>query len=472
VQVGYTCRALVRQGFMPPRLHFLLLPMVWACVPPEPAQVEGPRLAPSLTPSATIGTVATVTFATPSVATAIVEVTEPGRSPRAFLATTTDGLAHEALLVGLAAGVDFEWRAVATLESGEVLTSEPALLATELQPLWIPALTSTVPDESGTERYVLTTMVGDDPSVAIVDEAGRYVWWWQGDEGTFACQARLAADGRSVLLMVVDSLMQEDIGVIRRVGLNGETLGEARATLAHHDFVELPDGRVAFLAYDARTWNEEQVVGDAIVLLDLETGAEQTVWSTWDHLVPGDTRDYPPHPLGVDWTHANGMDRDQASGDWLVSMHNISTVVRVTAAGDLSWQLGGATSDFTDVGSGTDAPFAEQHGPTFTEAGILLFDNREPQTGSLYSRAVELRLDEAAGSFETAWSYDGDQQLFTAFMGSAEQLDDGRTLVGWGSGGRLDLVAADGHLAWRVDVAIGHPLGFSHHLATLGERAP
>lgn len=458
---------------MPPRLLFLLLPLGPACVlqDPPPVEEDDTVLAATLVPSETIGTVATVAFTTPGPATAVVEVTEPGGATLRFLARTSDGTSHEALLVGLAAGVDHSWRVVATLDTGSELTSEPAVFAAELQPLWMPGSTLSVPDASGAEHFVLTTIVGDEPGVAILDAQGRFVWWWRGEPGTFACQARMAADGQSVLLLVVDSLMQSDIGVIRRVALTGETLGETRATLAHHDFIELPDGRVGFLAYDARSWQGTDVAGDALVLLDLETGAEETIWSSWDSLTPGAPASYPPHPLGVEWTHANGLDFDEASGDWLVSMHNISTIVRVTGDGALRWQLGGDTSDFVDA-AGTEPPFAEQHGPTFTEAGLLLFDNREPQTGDLYSRAVELRLDEDAGTFETTWSYDGDQRLFTAFMGSAEQLDDGSTLVGWGSGGRLDRVGADGEVSWRVDVSIGFPLGFSHHLATLGERAP
>ncbi|MDP2305858.1 MAG: aryl-sulfate sulfotransferase [Pseudomonadota bacterium] len=457
---------------MPLRFLLVLLSLAPACTPVDPVGGDDQPLAATIEPSEAVGTVATVRFSTASAATAVVEVTEPGASPRAFLAETTDGTDHVAVLVGLAAGVDYSWRAVATLDTGEVRASEPAVFATEFQPLWMPTLILTIPDEASTERFVLTTMVGDDPGVAILDERGRIVWWWHGEEGVFACQARLAADGRSVLLMVVDSLMQSDVGVIRRVSLSGEPLGEARATLAHHDFVELPDGRVGFLSYDAREWEGMDVVGDALVVLDLVTGAEETVWSSWDDLTPGNVLEYPSHPLGAEWTHANGLDFDEVSGDWLVSMHNISTIARVTGGGELRWQLGGVGSDFTSLADASEGPFAEQHGPTFTDEGILLFDNREPQTGNLYSRTIELRLDETAGTFETAWAYDGDRRLFTAFMGSAERLDDGSTLVGWGSGGRLERVDADGFVPWRVDVQIGFPLGFSHHLATLGERVP
>ncbi len=449
-------------------VRLLLVALGLGCAADEPApQDVAPTFSATLTPSELVGTVATVRFTTPSAGTGLVEVTEADGAVRRFPTRTADGTTHEAVLVGLAAGLDYAWRAVATLEGGEELASEPATFSTEAQPLWLPAVTVSVPSETpSSDGFVLTTVLSTESSVAILDHHGRYVWWWRGAEDELPCQARMAADGQSVLLMIVDAQMDTDIGAIRRVALTGETLSDLRAPLAHHDFIELADGRIGYIAYDDRDWGGVHVAGDALVLLDPESGVGTPLWSTWDDLVPGDTAGYPQSAVGLEWTHANGLAFDGATGDWLVSLHNVNTIVRLGGDGALRWQLGGDQSDFQHAGGET---FALQHSPEFTPEGVLFFDNREPQSEGLYSRAVEVRLDETAGSYETTWIYDGGRQIFTAFMGSAERMPDGRTLVGWGSGGRLDLVDPGGRVTWRLDFAIGFPLGFSHPLPTLGE---
>lgn len=451
--------------------RLFLLALALGCTqdePEPPGNDASPALTATLTPSTFVGTVATVQFTTPSTATAHVEVIEPDGAVRRFPTESADGTTHEAVLVGLAAGLDYDWRVVAALEDGGgELTTEPEVFSTAAQPLWLPAITVSVPSETpSADGFVLTTILSEESSVAILDHHGRYVWWWRGGEGQLPCQARMAADGRSLLVMIVDADMVTDIGAILRVSLTGETLSEVRAPLAHHDFIELEDGRIGYIAYDDRDWGGLHVAGDALVILDPETGIGTPLWSSWDSLTPGDTSTYPQSAVGLEWTHANGLAYDGATGDWMMSLHNVNTIVRLDGEGALRWQLGGVDSDFVHPDGET---FALQHSPGFTPEGLLFFDNREPQSEGLYSRAVEVRLDEAEGTYETAWIYDGGRQIFTAFMGSAERLPDGRTLVGWGSGGRLDLVDPGGRVTWRLDLAIGYPLGFSHPVPTLGE---
>jgi hypothetical protein len=447
--------------------------LLLACHEPEggtdTAAAEGdPGMDATLTVSEQVGTVAHVTWTTPDAVAAWVEVTEAGVPPRVFPAAD-DGDLHDALLAGLAAGTTFTWRAVAELADGTTLASAPAVFTTAPPPLWLPSFSVTASSSApGAGGFVVSTTIGQDSGVFLLDSAGRYVWWWEAEEGLTACQARMSRDGRSVLFMVVDEDYHDDQAAIVRVSLDGTLVSSVRAELGHHDFLETDQGFYAFLALDAREWNGRQVVGDRIVLVDPETGIDTYGWSTWDSLVPTDADLLEGfYTLGADWGHANGLAQDEENGDWVVSLHNLDAVVRVDAAGRLRWQLGGRDGDFTLTGG---EAFAAQHSPALTDAGILLFDNRGPNDAELYSQAAEYTIDEDAGTYAPTWTFDGDGKLFSIIMGSAERLPNGNTLVGWGSSGRINEVTPDGEVVWQDDAAIGSPLAFAHWTSTLGEE--
>jgi len=139
----------------------------------------------------------------------------------------------------------------------------------------------------------------------------------------------------------------------------------------------------------------------------------------------------------------------------------------VSATGELEWVLGGGELGDFELTSGS--AFARQHSPLLTDEGVLLFDNGHLDPDALYSRAVEYRIDEASGTYEEIWSYAGDEDIYTAFMGGVERLDDGNTLIGWGSGGRVTEIDASGAVVWQVETAVGSSFGFTHAVPTLGE---
>lgn len=455
-----------------------LLAALSACTAPENADGPAPvddtgasehALVATLTVGEPVGTVAYVDFATPSAATGWIEVQEAGGPVRVFPATADEsGTAHTAMVVGLAAATDYTWRAVATLEGGEALDSAPAVFSTDPPPLWLPALTEVVPSaDPWAPGFVLTTFIGQTSGAAMFDHQGRYVWWWEPPEGKMPCQARIGLDGRSVTMMIVDQEMSADISEIVRVELGGSTRASYRATAAHHDFIELPDGRIGFLAFDIRRAHDMDIVGDALVVLDPETGGEELLWSTWDDFEPIDNDDEDAfYRFGVDWTHGNGLAWDPATGEWFVSLHNLDTLVRISGQGNLMWRLGGPEDGFTLLGG---ERFSNQHSPILTEEGVLLFDNKQPDIEELYSRAVEYRIDLEARTLEEIWSFDGDQDLYSAFMGAVERTDRGTTLIGWGSGGRLTEVDAEGTVVWQVETEVGSSFGFTRPVRTLGE---
>jgi hypothetical protein len=85
----------------------------------------------------------------------------------------------------------------------------------------------------------------------------------------------------------------------------------------HHDFQELSDGRILFLggeqlvlANPMQGGKPTRMLGDGLFVVDLTTGRQEQVWSSFNHL---NLRERPSHWLGAasggldSWTHANSL---------------------------------------------------------------------------------------------------------------------------------------------------------------------
>ena len=143
----------------------------------------------------------------------------------------------------------------------------------------------------------------------------------------------------------------------------------------------------------------------------------------WQLVYEGDTRD---------WSHGNAVIVDPTDGGVIVSLRNQDAVVKIDRdSGELVWILGAherwqppwsdklltpAEPAADDRGAGFGWSF-HQHAPMFTpRGGMLLFDNGNqraipPDPGldpeERYSRLVEYRINETAGTVTQTWDEDG-----------------------------------------------------------------
>ena len=126
-----------------------------------------------------------------------------------------------------------------------------------------------------------------------------------------------------------------------------------------------------------------------------------------------------------------------ADGGCLVSLRNLNQVVSLSPDfKTVRWRLGGPDSDFVFPDQ-TDR-FTMQHTVSELPNGnILLFDNRaklpEEEGGEKYSRALELRLDFDAKTAVKAWEFSPEPRMYSNIFSSAYRLDNGNTLVDFGS---------------------------------------
>ncbi len=140
------------------------------------------------------------------------------------------------------------------------------------------------------------------------------------------------------------------------------------------------------------------------------------------------------------WAVCNSV-RETANGDLIVGYRSASTVLildRQTRA--VKWSLGPEV-------------LAQQHDPHELDNGnILIFDNGSFRAGVTlpYSRVIE--VDRA--SKQIVWEYVDNplQSFYSPYMGSAQRLPNGNTLITDASFGRIFEVMPRGDVVWEYVV--------------------
>lgn len=245
-------------------------------------------------------------------------------------------------------------------------------------------------------------------------------------------------------------------GAVLEVDWNGNVLWEVRQADHHHDARLLPNGNVLLLC--ARTVPEDVAQQVSGGLLGTEAGdgvyadylvemttAGQTVWEwrIWEHLDPATHPITLPSDTRAEWTHGNAI-IDLPGGDILLSLRNISTIVRINRrTEEIDWELG-------------PPPLSGAHGVNpLPNGNLLIFDNgpyRVDQsaiapTEAPFSRVIEVdpNSDAIVWKYQepTAWNF------FSSLLSNAQRLANGNTLVTEGLFGRMFEVTPDGDTVWE-----------------------
>ena len=398
--------------------------------------------------SPTMPTVAIATWATGEPGTSYIEF---GPDPDYGFRTaegTESTTQHRWVVPGFPS--DSSWHVRAhSIVNGEELVSADTVFTNGSAPTNIPAFT--ISGERQHPGWIVTTLLGSDPFVVIMNSDGNYTWAYEGTHSQVFTRARISLDGQAVVFNTFAEDRAIDEGKIVRVSFDGATVTEVKTPLAHHDFVELPEGGYAFIAIDVREYDGRNIVGDAIVEVSPDGADTRVAWNSWDWWEPTD--DHLPenfYPQGEDWLHGNALEYDPVERTYLLSLHNRNSIVLVDRdSGEIGWELGGSASDFA-LTSGT--AFEHQHGPSFFGDELFVFDNRAEGCCS-FGRAYA--LDKNAMTYEETWSVAGANDERVQQFGQVTPYDDGATLIDWGSAGYFSELDADDEQRWRADVAFG-----------------
>lgn len=386
---------------------------------------------------------------------------------------------HRFQVAGFPEGSSWHWRAVSRIDGVEVSSADqvhtsgtapadlPRLdLANRVDGAWMPG-------------YRLLTLIAETGGVVVLDDDGAVVWWHQTTSPETVTQARFAPDGSGVWYLVGDSTRTTDIGEIRYQRWDGAETLALRAEWAHHDFVILPDGRLAWIAVDIRDYLGESVVGDVIMEMNADGTGATPIWSTWDHIDLPDlascSRDF--YPQGCDWTHANSLWYDPSDDSYTLSIHNLDLFAKIDAgdhtagSGTTTWLAGsGPASDFSI--SPPEASWEHQHAVKPVGGGeYLLFDNGKGVADS-WSEIWRFRMDEQTRTAEAIWGFDYGGERNSIMLGDIQPLPNGNYLTSWGSEGEVAEISPAKEVVWEAYASLGSFLGFIGFGETLGGPLP
>jgi hypothetical protein len=430
-------------------------------VPSEPGpsgDTGGERLEARVTRSSLVPTVHTLEWTTEDAQASWVEVTDRlGTWSTPAGPATTD---HHHVLLGLKAGRPVRLTPVLEGPQG-IVRGYPIELEVPAAPPQMPAfrvqrlVTADLPERFWSLFYYAG---GVHNHAVIIDQDGDPVWWVTGPDPTIPLTTvKPSLDGRSVLT----AHFRDEAEGIRRTPLAAMSLSEQRFTAthdAHHDIVDLPDGRLAYLAhvFEDRQWGDAGTLPiqlDVVYELDDGATADQAtlafdartldieVGPVCSHTEPG-----VGPGAATQWGHANSLLWDGRDDSLVIHFRNLDTLMKVDRrTGARVWSLGGLSNDFAS--SAPDAWFDHGHTSQWGPHGLTIFSNELHHDESiLYHYAV----DEQARTIDLSWSYPEPRGQQVAALGDVDRTPDGAYLAAWSGLGALELITPSGDVVWRV----------------------
>ena len=358
------------------------------------------------------------------------------------------------VVLGLEAEADYTlvvdaWGGTASLQSSAIAfrtASLPAALqSVRLRGVGAPSAghTLTVPVFLGGQN---------DGYVVAFDAAGEISWYRAIEGEGWAVEARQQRNGNISVYVGRSYGWHPTAGRYLELRPDGEIVRSFSAGASFytdpHDllltFRDTTLEAVHMIAYDIQSYPPEVALDGRTslavhrILRQSPAGQIEFEWNASDHFSPAD---WPASAVPFDLVHPSSLDITR-DGNYLVSLQAIDQIAKIDAGtGAVIWQLGGNSSDFAFIGDPLGG-FHGQHSVRELENGnILLFDNRSGPD-PLASRAVEYRLDHAAGTATLVWEYRPAPPITSRIMGSAQRLANGNTLVGFGVAARVIEVGA------------------------------
>ena len=358
-------------------------------------------------------------------------------------------------VLGLLPASRYILRAVA-FGAGGTVVGDSVEMTTGSLPSDLPQYAASGPDPSPGYVVFAAGMYG-----LVIDNTGRVVWYRRFPNGpglSFMAQpnGRYVARPTTPDPTDVDSWVELDpLGNITR------TFGCALGLLPRpHDLISERDGSYWLLCDEVRTMDltaaggiaEARVTGTAVQHVSA-TGTLLFHWSPFDHfaITDGDPADRTGST--VNWTHGNALDLD-VDGNLIVSFRNLGEITKIDAVtGTVIWRMGGRRNEFTFLDSPSPA-FSGQHSARISAShALMILDNLGTPRES---RAEDYTVDEAARTARLAHAYSSIPGVVTQIGGSVQSLPGGRTLVSFGTAGRVEEYDAAGQVMWAIEGNAGY----------------
>jgi Arylsulfotransferase (ASST) len=314
---------------------------------------------------------------------------------------------------------------------------------------------------------MLATLNTIDTATAVAyDSIGR-IRWYREFPGLFGTDLKMQHNGHFTVALAI-------IGGAQVVpGEYDEFTPDGNIVKKYYVPVGNPDGHEFYLTgdsvsgYTSHMWGytaaramdlsslsfygghaDEDEYGHTLYRLS-PNGQPEFAYTTWNYY---DVTDWIEptccSPLS-DFDHPNVLEFAPDS-NYLLSFRNFGAVVKVDRfTGQKIWQIGGAHATFT-IQNDPLGFFSGQHNVHFLANGdLLVYDNglrHNPQ----HTRVAEYAIDETHKTATMVWEYEPQPMVNTTFIGSAERLLNGNTVVGFGAAGQVDEIDTMNNLLARA----------------------
>ncbi len=292
----------------------------------------------------------------------------------------------------------------------------------------------------------------------ILDNTGSPVWYWRspGAGTDFKVQQN------SILTMWVKNFGEGFfIGLDSSYAVVDSFFAVDGYLTDEHELQVLEDGHYLLIgARNVEVDMSQYVEGgrpDAIVketaIQEFSASGELIfLWSPWDYF---NIQEIELDDLRGDYIcfpHINSISIDD-DGHILLSSRNLSEITKINRqTGDIIWRLGGAHNQFIFVNDSLDG-FCSQHDiRSLGDGRYTVFDNGNLRQNPK-SRAVEYELDIDNMTATLVWQFKYSPPIFSCFMGNAQRLPNGNTLVNWSVDVGVSLfteVRPDGNIAFDL----------------------
>jgi hypothetical protein len=354
---------------------------------------------------------------------------------------------YRTLLLGMTASSDYHFRVVATSGNATCMSQNYELSTGPVangiaEPSVSPALAAEVaPGFLVTSRFTGGGGGGGEGQMYIYNQNGKLVWWYTPPVGGIS-RARMSYDGKYMIARDVNANGAGQ-GQVVRVSIDGLEEEEIDIPNGHHDFTVTPDNGIVFIKKAPDNCDE---------IVKLAADGTQSVIYTVSDAFGGDVGG------GNDPCHVNTIQYNESDDSFTFSALNLNAYVKVTAAGNLVWVLGGNSSEFGGAGADWD----RQHGHhMLADDRILFFNNGNLGGGGGGSLALEVLLDLGTMMATRVWDYDGDNSSQT--LGDVQRLPNGNTLITYSNAGVTHEVNADKALVQEMTWPIGGAIGYVNH---------
>ncbi|MDX1746749.1 MAG: aryl-sulfate sulfotransferase, partial [Halobacteriales archaeon] len=290
----------------------------------------------------------------------------------------------------------------------------------------------------------------------ILDGEARVVWYWDDPEDGGAFPITKRSNGNYVIVAQRNPRRSDDAqSRLLEIAPSGELVHELVESEEfrdfHHEVLETSEGTILTATLDSEVLVDTVVwEGDRIVEWSPEEGWVRERWDMFDFYDPADPVDGRSRPSDYGHMNSFGIGPD---GTVVVAVPFLQQVIGLSPDfSTIEWKLNGPGATLTTEGE----PFSGVHTAGMPSPGhVLLFDNGVNRaSGEQYSRAIEYELDFAGGTAPVAWSFRPSPDIFSRIVSSAYRVEDGNTLVHFGSPNLEDhetfLVSGTGEVLWHV----------------------